>query len=783
MATTTVDTEIIVRTEQLVAKLREIPGIADKEFDRMARAISKQYAKAAAEADRAAKKIADDTQKAAAKAQSEWERGLEAIGKKIASKFGPISADLADIGTSGAGALGAIGTGAAVGAAGVAALGLAVVGGVKATLSLIDAAEAARDRLEQVAGVDPLPAETIDALDEWRDSSRAAATATDVLTAKVGGIAASVWTPAANAVAGLADELGDLSPRIETVTSTVDTLQTGLRVMAEVVSLGGTELLRYAADLDSVSVSGAQMAESLRLAAETQALLDAHVPIAEKFAVIADQAAMAQTGASKAMVAALAATEAVDRATADYVTSLNTLNISEDERRIQSEAAARIAEVRKGQIIAEAEATDAAALASKAKAEADKASAEAARDAARAEQERSKALAATEQLQNQILQTTSDTIGAEGEIERAYDARVQAIDRASKAGADAAAVAEALDQAELRRQRDLVALHDERAAAIEAEAKQNQRLEADLVDLRGAVDDLGDSWIGTGSIVGQIAQVWAEQIQGLMDKMSPITDVFGQWSDAFSASNDQIIADMESRHGLQMEQFETERDQRQQAIDDWLTGEQQKIDARLADGAISKEQANLELKRLARETEQKRKEAAQQTADAKAELDRRHQDQLAEAKKAFKANQNLQRVQAAIESIRAGISLIPAYAYLGPFAPAAAAATAATSLGIALAAISAHKPPEFPIGRPPLSPDHQLVGVRPDEAILPGRTVSQLGGPRAVERLIDRGPHGSTINLHIDGRLVASHALDQMDGDARFQSSGWAAGKRPLYGL
>jgi hypothetical protein len=126
-----------------------------------------------------------------------------------------------------------------------------------------------------------------------------------------------------------------------------------------------------------------------------------------------------------------------------------------------------------------------------------------------------------------------------------------------------------------------------------------------------------------------------------------------------------------------------------------------------------------------------------------------------QAYRAFQRGQELQAAGAIIEGIRSAVALIPAFAYLGPGAPVAAAAVAGTATGIALAGIYGQPAPEFPVGR---SPDHQLVGVQRTEGIANNRAMSDpefADHLRRANRGERQGSQGdqSRVYVELDPRL------------------------------
>ncbi len=730
MASGVVDMEILLRTEKLLADLRKIPGVADAEARKMAGALSREWAKAEAASAKAQAKMASDAAKASAKAEQDWTKGTETIAKKVASKFGGVGADLLDLAGSAGGALGTVGVAAAGAAAGVAVLGTAVVGGANAVVGLINSAEDARDRLKGMSEVAPLSGDTIGALDDWRETSRAAAVASDVLLAKVGGLAAAGFGPAAKAATALAHEVSDLLPSVDTLTESIDTLQTVTRGVAAVMSLGTTEIVRYVAGFDSLVVSGEQATATLTAFEQTQKLLAAHAPIAQRMLEITEAAVLAETGASSARKGLLAATEAIDNTTQEYVASLQTLNLSEEEAAIMAEAAVSIGEKRKGQLLQEVEASEAAAAAAKRKSAADKAAAEASRLHAQA-------LAEWERFAD----------GVARESERVADAHT----KQAKEEAEARAEAEALARA--------VADLDRAVTSLETEISSSSTSVAAWGD---AIDEV---------VNGVLADTAVEIVTGFTDL---VIDGFNRQIDAAREYAATVL-----------QQVQAEADARQAAHDAWRDQEQEKIEAAVAAGEISAEQAEEAQAALDVQSAAKQKALDAEEAAAIAMAERVKQEQARRAEEAWRKSKGYQIAQATVESVRAGIALIPAFASIpgvGLGAPLLAAGAAAAALGTAIASINSTPAPEFPMGRlPGSSPDHEVHGsIRNDEAVLTGRGVRAAGGPEGVRDLNrGRGSGGNTYNLILDRKTIATVVTDLM-GDAvlRPAPGSWGHGRR-----
>lgn len=109
------------------------------------------------------------------------------------------------------------------------------------------------------------------------------------------------------------------------------------------------------------------------------------------------------------------------------------------------------------------------------------------------------------------------------------------------------------------------------------------------------------------------------------------------------------------------------------------------------------------------------------------------------ARDAFKRSQSLQRAAAIIEAARAAVSLIPAFALLGPGAPIAAAAVAAAGLDVQLRVINSAEPPKFAFGGQVGGPLHAGGDVpallERGEAVVSNRGMAQPGAREIVEAL------------------------------------------------
>ena len=138
------------------------------------------------------------------------------------------------------------------------------------------------------------------------------------------------------------------------------------------------------------------------------------------------------------------------------------------------------------------------------------------------------------------------------------------------------------------------------------------------------------------------------------------------------------------------------------------------------------------------------------------------------------------------------MALIPAFAFMGPLAPAGAAGAASLATATQLATISAQKPPDFPVGglvadRMPsagaASADHVNILAQPQEGIVTGRGMDAIGreGLAAINAGASMG--GSTVVLQMDSATIAEAILSSPDLTGRIVGAlGLTPGRAPVYG-
>lgn len=234
MPTTTIDAEIVLRTEKALAELRKLPNVTEAEAKKMASALSREYAKA----EKAAEKAAANAKREIANARKEAEKSAEKLGKALAEQFGGPIAKLADLSTGTAGAVGAIG---AAGFAAVAGVGALAAGAKR----LADSAVEARDRLLALGLDAEIPPEAAASLAAYESASRDLQVQLDLLTVTIGSDVAGALTDvalvAADAVSAFL-RLSEYGRDVDTVFGQItERAQLFARVGTAIGSLGISE--------------------------------------------------------------------------------------------------------------------------------------------------------------------------------------------------------------------------------------------------------------------------------------------------------------------------------------------------------------------------------------------------------------------------------------------------------------------------------------------------------------------------------------------------------------
>ncbi len=437
---------------------------------------------------------------------------LQRVAEKSAGMMGGVFGDVADvlfdvaggISESG-GAIGSLGVAAGIGAAGVAAIGIAALGGASAIHDMVMGAEALQKRLGEISGSEPLPPETTEALDDYRQTALGAEAASADLKVQVAGLAAAAFEPAMAAAAGLLGRLDDLLPSADALTGTLDTMTNVGRAGVAVFTLGASEAVAYALGLRDLEEDGRAAAAALDdlAAAGTRA----RQSTGEAVTAIQRDAMLSATGASDAQIRLVQSTDAIDAAVQAYV---DTLDLAVEADRALADAAFESGQLRKDQLQSALE-----------QAEAEKALAEAKRDGAAADRESA----------------------AAAKVRAAALAELDA-----EASADAARV-----RAELLAQNDAALAGDAANAALASTAGS-----IDTSGLEGAISGLGGDIAGSalqgllpvlsGGAGGAVGALGAAgpvgaaiaAVVGLPDLIDGIADTLGGLGDMFDTLPDRL---------------------------------------------------------------------------------------------------------------------------------------------------------------------------------------------------------------------------------------------------
>ena len=423
-----------------------------------------------------------------------------------------------------------------------------------------------------------------------------------------------------------------------------------------------------------------------------------------------------------------------------------------EEQEAAAEASRKEAAARKAAAEAsrnEAAARKAAARAAAAQREAMRAAAEAAREAAAAQREMMaevEAMAGAElQLSAIIERATADQLTASEALTLAYDKQVEAIQRAGLAGASYELQVEALSEA-------------------------SQRLERDLLSLSEAQEEAADP---------THAEAWAEAWAEAMASVSPQMQQAATSVQALGASlSDTLLQFSEHRMSILEDEASAIREAAEVSSASYREAEAAKVDAALAAGRISEDEATAQLGRIeATQTEEER------TADARIAIMER------EALKAFKINKATSIAAATVKAAETVIALMPAFAFLGPGAPIAAAAVATAALATQIAVIEAQQPPSFAAGglvADRIDGDHTPILASPTEGIVSARGMSTLG--RDGLEAVNAGRGMSTeVIVSLDRQIIAGAVADVLSSDRQVRAqvraiSGAKTGQALPYG-
>lgn len=366
-------------------------------------------------------------------------------------------------------------------------------------------------------------------------------------------------------------------------------------------------------------------------------------------------------------------------------------------------------------------------------------SADAARDAA-------EAYAADVDMLAQLGMTT-------GDAEADAAALANRTREAAQAERDRTAAAEAAEKAAR-----------EKAQAIEEEAEalrdlqermaEHNRTQAAAItasdNMTEAIRRNQEAWDATSDAVENppdIAGFWEKATDKVEDYAGKLNELAnGPEVNAIMGSFENLAELQSMTHEEDVARLKARMDGRRKEIESFVESEFDRVDALRESGALTASEAALRKREIQEEAQAKRQALRQRTADEREA-----------ALKTFRAGQTSARALAIISAAQAALAMIPAFLWKGPFAPIGAAAAAGTALAVQLKTINAQKPPEFAMGRLPMSSDHTtLAALQPAEAVLSQRGVAAAGGREGVAALNDgRSTPNSRIVLQFDRRTIA----------------------------
>jgi hypothetical protein len=337
-----------------------------------------------------------------------------------------------------------------------------------------------------------------------------------------------------------------------------------------------------------------------------------------------------------------------------------------------------------------------------------------------------------------IIKTNSTaTMSEVDKVNAKYDEQIDKIAELSFAAKDAEMVRIALHSAEMARMEEIGQLT---VRQLDEATQQTQAISEQVAAIRQ-----------------QNAEAFAEMMGQLAQYTTLAGDIVSSWSTM-----------LEQFHQDELDRIESEANARKNSFNQWKESEKERINRLLETGKITAEQ-HAEMIAQYDEQRERRKKG----------LDDQLNDLSAAAKKEFKGMKQAQRARIIAEGAAAIIAMTAQMAsFLGPGAPLAAAAIMGPLIDIQLRQVNKQEPPEFPMGglvsermgmEPARgTPDHVLVGVRPDERILSPGESARMGG--------------TVITLQLDRRTIAEAVADASGTGYLAPMAGRIAGRSTIYG-
>ena len=349
-------------------------------------------------------------------------------------------------------------------------------------------------------------------------------------------------------------------------------------------------------------------------------------------------------------------------------------------------------------------------------------------------------------------------------VQRANLAYAERIRLINEAGGDADMVADARRAAEERLARDLAAVDmaeaERRRKADDDRVAEARELEAELLAVRREGEE------AQRAVEDETAARREEAMRTLQQAaMSAAFELSAAAQQGLDMLSEGARARMEAAQGAIDLASEEAAVQREAAWLAYNTGQQ------------SMQQTQQQLAAIEEEERLRVQVAARQEAAAKAAMTR-----------AFYAQKAIKIAEAIANAAVGYVALTTAMAYLGPGAPAAAAAVMTPVLTAQVALIAAQKPPQFATGGmvsgDAAAADHRMIMASPGEAVLTPRGVQAMGGPDGVQRA-NRGEGAASdmTAVYLDGSLIGAAVRETMRSDRATlrevrRSSGVVPGRR-----
>ncbi len=293
-------------------ELGRLPKTADTAGRKMADKMDKHFARV----EKKGKKAFGASKKEGTAAFAEIGEAGDRVMSELGGVFGDIGGAMSTFIESGSKAgtvLGGTAGMAAMAAGAIAGVTLALGFGAMQVAEFIGGADEMIDRLEQIAGSEALPDDTISQLEDWDQAALGAEASATRLKVVLAGELAGAFIGAAHVAAVAADNLADAAEWAGHLGERLEWTQGVVRLTTGALSLGGTELARWALGLDELAESASESADGLVDLAEGAALsttaMNEAIRVTESFVAIQEAAILAMTGASSAEIAHFRALE------------------------------------------------------------------------------------------------------------------------------------------------------------------------------------------------------------------------------------------------------------------------------------------------------------------------------------------------------------------------------------------------------------------------------------------------------------------------------------------